>query len=207
MIACGSRLRAGRLLVATQGNISLRLPGGNFLITASGVDKGELTPADILRISSNGRRIAPDGSTLTSKGVPSSETALHLAAYRRWPETGAVIHAHPPAASAFALARRPLPRGVTAEAEAELGEVQLLPWAPPGSDALAATLWEAPADGCAFLLSNHGTLTLGAHLEQACRRMELLEHYAATLLLAGRLGEAVPLSASELALLRKQSEV
>jgi L-fuculose-phosphate aldolase len=181
IINCGSRLRTAGLIVATQGNISLRREDGSILITRSGADKGQLQRQDVLTLSAAGDLYSRTGS-------PSSETQLHLSAYRRLPDIGAVIHAHPPCATSFAASGRPLPQGVLAEIEDELGEIPLLPWALPGSPDLAATLERVVTGQCAFLLANHGALTVGVDLEQATRRMELLEFYARVVLGAGQLG-------------------
>ena len=193
IIICGERLSRKKLLTATQGNISLQLPGGDILITRSGVDKGRLSPADILLITHSGQ-LPNSASDLLESSKPSSETALHLTAYRLFPGIGAVIHAHPPTATAFAVAGKQLPRGVLAEIDQELGDIQLLPWAQPGSPELAATLVKADKHSCAFLLSNHGVLTLGRNLEEAYRRMELVEYYAEVLLQARGLGGEIYLS-------------
>jgi L-fuculose-phosphate aldolase len=186
IIKCGARLHAAGLIVATQGNISMRGADGSILITRSGADKGRLQPADIMTLTEK-------GTVQTGEGSPSSETHLHLTAYRQFPSIRAVVHAHPPVATAFATSGRPLPQGILAEVEVELGEVLILPWALPGSPDLAATLERASDRHCAFLLANHGALTVGGDLEQAFRRMELLEFYARVLLGAKRLGGPTPL--------------
>ncbi len=191
VIACGDHLAKKGLLTATQGNISLLLPDDQILITRSGADLGKLIRSDILRMTL-------EGDLRSFRGVPSSETALHLAAYTRFPGIGAVIHAHPPVATTFATAGKVLPRGVLAEIELELGEISLLPWAMPGSRELAATLQLATVEQRALLLSNHGALTLGNDLEQACRRMELLEFYATLVWRAEQLGGVVRLTDEQL---------
>lgn len=128
--------------------------------------------------------------------------AIHLAAYQARADIGAVIHAHPPAATAFAVARR-IPDGRSlAESLALLGPVILVPYARPGTLGLAQQLESSLAQANAFLLANHGALTVAADVETALQRMELLERLAQVQLHAMRLGGAVPLPPEEQAYLR-----
>ena len=153
------------------GNVSARDPSKGFWITPTAVSKRVCDPQSIVHCSDDGKPI--------SSGRPPSEVALHLGAYASRPEAKAVIHAHPPYASAFALARRSLGPVAMPEVVVSLGpEIPLaplvLPKAPEAADIVAAELAKADA----ILLTGNGVLAIGVDLEQAFLRVELLEHYA-----------------------------
>ncbi|MBD3162221.1 MAG: class II aldolase/adducin family protein [Candidatus Eisenbacteria bacterium] len=186
----GRRLGDAGLLVADDGNLSARRDGGSIWITPRGVRKSTLRPSDLVRVDLDGRK-------LEGEGDPSSELPLHLALYRRRRTVGAVVHAHPPAATGFAAAGVPIEPDVLPEAVLALGPVPVVPYRMPGT----AEVGEAAApfaDSCrAFLLANHGAVALGAGVEEACLRMERLEHVARVLLAARLLGGARPLATEE----------
>lgn len=179
LLEAGRRLYARGMVAANDGNLSCRVEQG-FLITASGVSKGFLQPADILLLDAAGTVIA-------GTGRPSSETALHLAIYAARPEVGAVVHAHPPYATAFALAGQTLAESGLDEVRMQLGEVPLIPHAAPGSLDLARAVARGLGGGKAALLARHGAVTVGAAPEQALYRMEALEQAAAIIWLAKQL--------------------
>lgn len=163
------------------GNVSVRLDGeSRFAITPTGVSKRLCAPETIVTCDMTGKAVG--------RGKPPSEVVLHLAAYRR-PEVRAVIHAHPPHASAFALARRPLEPVAMPEVVVSIGEkiplVPLyLPKDPQVADAVLAALMEADA----ALLAGNGAIAVGEDLEQAYLRLELVEHYAHILSLSTSIG-------------------
>jgi L-fuculose-phosphate aldolase len=185
--------RVGRLLgrrgifVADDGNLSARCPDGSVWITARGVRKDALRKADLVRI-------APDGSRLEGTAEPSSEIFLHLGIYSWRPDVGAVIHAHPPFATGFAAAGVEIREDALAEAAASLGHVPVVPYRTPGRAEAGEIVRPYLARHRALLLSNHGAVTLGSSLEDACRRMERLEHVARTVLTARLLGGVCPLT-------------
>jgi len=189
IIEVGRRLYEKGLIAATEGNISVRLEGGQ-LVTAGGVSKGFLTPEQVVETDLDGQRL--EGTCAVS-----SEVAMHAAIYRRRPDGNAVVHAHPPVATAFAVAHMPLDQPILAEAVLVLGPVPLVRYAPPSTVELA----EAVADGLgvvgAALLANHGAVSVGETLERAHQRMETLEHVARVTLLARLLGGISPLGADE----------
>ncbi len=179
IIKAGRRLHDKGLITASQGNISVRTRRG-LLVTASGVSKGALTPALVLDTDFLGNA---SGSSV------SSEIPMHVAIYRCRPDVRAIVHAHPPAATAFAVAGLVLDAAVLAESVLLLGRVPLVPYAAPSTPALAEMVGEALLDAQAALLANHGAVCVGETLEQALNRMETLEHLARVTLLARALGE------------------
>lgn len=187
IIEAGRLLHDKGLIVACQGNISVRTDRG-LLVTASGVSKGALTPSLVLDADIEGRASGP--------GL-SSEIHMHVAIYQRRPDVRAVVHAHPPAATAFAVAGVAPDSTVLAESVLLLGRVRFVPYAAPSTVALAEMVGEALLDGQAALLANHGAVTVGETLEQALNRMETLEHLARVTLLARVLGEPRRLAVDE----------
>jgi L-fuculose-phosphate aldolase len=192
--AATRRLHARGLLAGREGNVSCRLPDGTLLVSAAGTDKGALTAHQVVRVDGDGRPV--DGRP----GLrPSSELGMHLALYAARPDVRAVVHAHPPAATGYATAGVPLPDNVLPEIPALLGAVALVPYARPGTAALAAAMAPHVGGAQAFLLAHHGATTVGDTLEQALSRMESLEQAARILLAARLLGGARPLPPGEAA--------
>jgi L-fuculose-phosphate aldolase len=189
-------IRAGRLLgergllVADDGNLSIHGPDGTIWITASGVRKDALTRQDLVRIDRDGRVV--EGSAR-----PSSEFRLHVGIYARRADVGAVVHAHPPIATGFAVAGEAIPDLYLAEAAVRLGPVPVVPYRTPGTSEAEEVVVPFLASHQAFLLANHGAVALGVDLEDACRRMERLEHVARSLLVARWLGGGRPLTTEE----------
>jgi L-fuculose-phosphate aldolase len=175
----GRRLYARGVVAANDGNLSCRVAAG-FLITASGVSKGFLEDKHILLLDTAGE-LSQGG------GRPSSEIALHLAIYAARPEVGAVLHAHPPYATAFALAGKIITDSGLDEVRMQLGEVPLIAYAAPGSAELARAVADGLGGASAALLSRHGAVTVGETLEQALYRLEALEQAAKIIWLAKQL--------------------
>lgn len=188
----GRRLWQNGLVAHTDGNISARLDNEWILITPSGVNKGALKPHQILKVHL--REGIVDGN-----GKPSVETPLHLEIYRTRPDVNAVVHAHPPYATAFAAAGIALTEPVFPEMIVRFGEIPLVPYATPGTERLAELVAEALVDHDAALLQNHGAITVGRTVEEACGLMEALEWTAKGLWLAKALGNVVQLTPSEIA--------
>lgn len=187
IIEVGRRLFDRGLVAATEGNISVRTEDG-LLVTAAGVSKGSLTPELVIKLDRDGHR--------PGTGPPiSSESMMHFAIYRRRPDVKAIVHAHPPAGTAFAVAHVPLDQPILAEAVLVLGPVPVLPYATPSTIELADVVAEGMLSRNAALLANHGAVTVGDTLAKALHRMETLEHVARVTLMARMLGSARPLSA------------
>ena len=192
LVAAARRLHARGLLAGAEGNLSCRLPDGSVVITAAGADKGALTGEGMVRVSADGALLAARPGARAS-----SELGMHLALYAQRPDVTAVVHAHPPAATAFATAGVPLPDSVLPEVPVLLGPVALVPYGRPGTAALAQQMAPFLPAHDAFLLANHGATTVGTTVEQALLRMESLEQAARILLAARVLGGAHPLPPGE----------
>ena len=172
------------------GNVSARL-GAGFLITPTAVSKRHCTAETLVRCDADGR---PQG-----RGRPPSEVALHVGAYRGRADVQAVLHAHPPHASAFALTGRPLPPVSMPEVLVSLGEhIPLMPRVLPKDPSAEGLAAEVVARADVALMGGNGALAVGPDLETAFLRMELLEHYCRiqAILMAG-VGAAAPLSEAE----------
>jgi len=195
VVRAGRRLADRGLIVAAEGNLSVRLGGDLFLTTPAGREKGGLGHGDLVVVDLAGRS---RGGRLR----PSSEWLLHREIYLRRPDVGAVCHAHPPHALAFACARRSLPALMPEAVMVLDGEVPVAPYAAPGTAAVAASVGELIRRRPCLLLANHGAVTTGRDMEQALHRMETLERVAQTALLAVRLGGGVELTPDEVRELR-----
>lgn len=186
------RLSAYSLMLAERGwvanhdgNVSVR-SGDGFLITPTAVSKRLCTPDSLVLCGADGRPVG--------RGRPPSEVALHVGALRARGDVGAIVHAHPPYASAFALARRALGPVAMPEVVVSLGaEIPLVPLLLPKDPAAADVIADAVLDADALLLTGNGVLTVGEDLEQAFLRMELVEHYARITSIAQSIGGVVAL--------------
>jgi L-fuculose-phosphate aldolase len=138
---------------------------------------------------------------LAGEGRPSSELAMHLAIYAARPDVRAVVHAHPPVATAFGVAGEPLPDDVLPELICQVGPVAMVPYFTPGTREAHAALAPYLAGHDAFVLANHGATTVGGSLDEAHRRMESLEHAARIVQAARALGRVTPLTAAQRAAL------
>ena len=169
IVRVARRLDAKGILTATDGNISVRLDDGNLLVTPSGCCKGELEPDAILRVDAEGH---------SSNGKPSSELPLHRAVYRIRHDVRAIVHAHPPYATAYASAGRDLSDPILSEVVLTLGEVPVVPYARPTGEELARSVEPYLAGRRALLLQLHGVLTFAESIERAGHLMESVEHVA-----------------------------
>jgi L-fuculose-phosphate aldolase len=184
------RLYERGLVAGSDGNVSVRVGPNAFLVTPSGMSKVDVTPNDLVIV--NGEGIVSEGQRR-----PSSELRMHLRIYARRADVNAVVHAHPPTATAFAVAGEALMTPVLPEVILQMREVPLVPYATPGTDALADLFEPLLPDHDAFLMANHGATTIGATLDAAHQRMESLEHAARILLAARALGRVNELSAAD----------
>lgn len=204
IVDVGSRLEERGFIAGTDGNISARIDPDRILITPAGKAKGRLNPEQLVVVHIDGIKL--DGSC-----EPTSEMAMHLAVYQARPDINACVHSHPPYATAFAVAGIPLPDDVLPEVVVFVGAIPMCEYAPPGTEAVPKSLEPFIKTHHAFLLRNHGLLTVGQSLEQACNRHETVEHYSRILWLAKQLGDGnwnhIPKNDFErLTLLRQQSE-
>jgi len=173
------------LITADDGNLSARLDRERILLTPSGGCKGRLAADELLVVDLSGQVLSPG----VGNARPSSETPMHLAAYRERPDVGAVIHAHPPYSIALTVADIPLRADVLPEVLATLGSVPTSDFAMPASAENADAIRELIREHDAILLRQHGALAVGADLEQALMRMERVEHAAMVIALATLLGK------------------
>jgi L-fuculose-phosphate aldolase len=191
------RLHDRNLLAAGDGNLSARLPDGRIAMTPAGVAKAWITPGDFAFL-------APDGTIL--QGQPSSERLMHLAIYAACPEAMVVVHAHPPTAVAWTLARPDL-QAMPAESLPEVilsaGAIPIVPYARPGTAALGEALKPFLPAHRLLVLARHGAVCWGEDLAEAAGGIERLEHVAQILKAAVELGGLSPLSGEELAALRR----
>jgi L-fuculose-phosphate aldolase len=189
------RLYRHGFVAATDGNVSVRLDNGNILTTRSGVNKGDATPRDLIEVTPAGK---PAGGSVR----PSTELGMHLFIYRERADVMAVVHAHPPYATGFAVARQPLDRPVLPEVVVGLGSIPLAAYATPSTPEVAASLRPHVRSSCAVLLAGHGAVTWGATPEEAYFRMEKVEHAAQIIFVARMLGGERVLNTAELKKLR-----
>lgn len=174
-------------VVGHDGNVSLRADGDKVLITPSGVSKGRMTPDMPVLCDLEGRVLEGDR-------YPSSEMAMHLLVYRERLEVSAVVHAHPPAATAFAICQKPLAEPYLTETLSGLGEVPVAPFALPSTRQVPDSIRPFVKDHSAVLLANHGALTWGKDLWEAFDRMETVEQTAKIYAMVHRLGGGKELS-------------
>ncbi|MEW5702462.1 MAG: class II aldolase/adducin family protein [Candidatus Zixiibacteriota bacterium] len=190
MVVIGRRLYERGLIVAAEGNISVRLPNGRTLVTPAGFCKGRMTTRDLVVVDADGR-------TVSGPWPPSSEVRMHLAALAARTDVNACVHAHPPYATAFAVAGIALTEPVLPEVIVTLRSIPLAEYATPGTGAVGVSIERHIAGADAILLKNHGVLTLGVDLETAFRRMEIVERCAQVICLARGLGHVDHLSPSQ----------
>jgi L-fuculose-phosphate aldolase len=179
MVRVCRRLWEAGLIAGADGNVSVRVGAEALLVTPRGLSKGELTVQDLVRVTLG-------GEPLGGFRKASSELDLHLRVYRARPDVGAVVHAHPPTATGFAVGGEGLPGDVLPEVTILFGAVPLVPYATPGTRAVGDAVEPFLAGSEGLLLANHGAVAWGPDLVTAQIRMESIEH-AAKILLAARL--------------------
>ena len=178
-------------VAANDGNISMKVGDDRLLITPSGVSKGRMAP-DMLLVTDL------DGNVIEGNRHPSSEGKMHLEVYRGRPDVNAVVHAHPPGSTAFAVCRRGLETPYLSELVAGLGQVPCTPsFAMLSTEEVPESVRPYLADHNALLLANHGALAWGGDLWEAFDRLETVEHTAKIVLNAHLLGGGVPLTEEE----------
>ena len=171
ILEAGIKLFQRGLVAANDGNLSVRVGENALWVTPTGVSKGAMTEEMLVKLDL-------DGNLLAGTRRPSSEVKMHLRIYRENPDVRAVVHAHPPAATAFACAGIPLDRPVLQESVLMLGAVPVAPFALPGSPGVADSIAPFCRDCRAVLLEYHGAVTWGESMQQAHYRMECLEQTA-----------------------------
>jgi L-fuculose-phosphate aldolase len=178
----GRRVYAKGFAAANDGNISVRLNDREILCTPTMISKGFIKPEDLCKVDYEGKQLAG-----TRKR--SSEILLHLAVYKNRPDVNAVVHCHPPHATAFAVAGEPVPKCVLPEVEVFLGEVPTAVYETPGTQKFAETIVPHLKSSNTIILSSHGTITFGPDLEKAYWNSEIIDAYCKILILARQLGK------------------
>jgi L-fuculose-phosphate aldolase len=190
IVEVGRRLYARAYTASNDGNISVRIAADRLLMTPKSVCKGFMTPDMMCVTDLNGKKISGDRD-------PSSEALMHLEVYRQRPDVNAVVHAHPPIATGFAVAGIPLDRAVLAEVLTTLGSIPLAEYATPSTSELPEAIRKYIKAHDGMLLANHGALTVGTDLFSAYYKMETIEHFAHISLVARMLGRENLISREE----------
>ena len=186
----GQRIYNKGFAAANDGNITYRLSENEVLCTPTMHSKGFLKPDDICLIDMQGNQLA-------GRKKRSSEALLHLQIYRERPDVKSVVHCHPPHATAFAIAREPIPQCVLPEVEVFLGDVPITRYELPGTQAFADTIIPVVKKTNVVVLANHGTISFGETVERAYWWTEILDAYCRMLMLARGLGRINYFSESE----------
>ncbi len=177
----GRRIYNKGFAAGNDGNITYRLAKNKVLCTPTLISKGSMKPDDLCVVDMNGKQ-------LSGKRKPSSEIRLHLTILRERPDVNSVVHCHPPHATAFAVAREPIPQAVLPEIEVFLGEVPITPYKTPGTQEFADTVLPFVKHSTVMILANHGTVSFGETVERAYWWTEILDAYCRILMLARDLG-------------------
>ena len=191
ILEVGRRMYAKNFVAANDGNISCKVGDNALWCTPTGVSKGFMTDEMLVLMDL-------DGNVLRGSWQPSSEMKMHLRVYTENPKVKAVVHAHPPAATSYAIAGLPLNRAILTEAVMGIGEIPIAPYAMPGTQEVPDSI--APFvnthNGC--LLANHGALTWGKDVMEAWMRMESVEYYAlVSMYTRGLIGQANELTCEQ----------
>lgn len=177
----GRRVYNKGFAAANDGNISYRLAENEVLCSPTMISKGFMKPEDLCTVDM-------EGNQLSGRRKRTSEILLHLAIMKTRPEIKSVVHCHPPHATAFAVAREPIPQCVLPEVEVFLGDVPIARYETPGSQKFADTVLPLVHKTNVIILANHGTVSYGETVEQAYWWTEILDAYCRILMLARGLG-------------------
>ena len=178
-------------VAANDGNVSALLDNHHILCTPSGISKREVTPEMLIIVNENGNLVEGDRK-------PSTELPMHIRCYRKRPDIRAVVHAHPPMSTTFAVANVPLDDYAMIETILTLGAVPIAPYATPGTEQVPDSITPYLHNHDAILMRSHGAITMGKDLKTALYRMETLEHFAKITLFSKLLGGAKDLSRDQI---------
>ena len=187
----GHKLWIKGFVAANDGNISVKVSDNEYYCTPTGVSKGDLTPDMIIRIDGKGNKIE-------GRLNPSSEIKMHLRVYQERPDVNAVVHAHPPVATAFTVAGVPLDKYILPEAVLTIGFVPTCEYGTPSTMEIPDSLMPYIQNHDAFLLKNHGALTVGNTLKKAFFTMEEVEFNAKICKYAMELGKVEEIPCDQL---------
>jgi len=187
LVAIMNRIYHNGMTTLSGGNLSIKDDNGDIWITPSGIDKGKLTPKDIMCVQANGAIIGPH--------KPSIEYPFHRKIYELRPDFQAIVHAHPPALVSFSIVREVPDTRIIPQANRLCGPVGYAPYALPGSEKLGENIAATFAEGYnIIILENHGMAAGGVNLLDAFHRLETLDFCARTLIRAKSLGKVNTLS-------------
>jgi L-fuculose-phosphate aldolase len=190
IVEVGRRMYARAYVASNDGNISIRLDDSTILTTPKSVSKGFMTPDMMVVVDLDGKKIRGTRDA-------SSELLMHLEVYKNRPDVRAVVHAHPPIATGFAVAGIPLDRAVLAEVVTTLGSIPIAEYGTPSTPELPAAVRKYIKAHDGLLLANHGALTIGPDVYAAYYKMETIEHFAKISLVTRQLGRENLLSREE----------
>lgn len=171
IVEIGRRIYNRGFVASNDGNISVLVGENELWATPTGVSKGFMTKDMLVKTDL-------DGNILEGNRRPSSEIKMHYRVYQENKDARAVVHAHPPVATAFAAAGRALDRAYLTEGVLQLGVVPLTPYATPTTAEVPESIAPYCREYHAMLLANHGALTWGRDALEAWRRMEAVEYCA-----------------------------
>ncbi len=167
----GHKLYNHGFVAANDGNISVKVSENEYYCTPTGVSKGDLTPDMIIKVDRCGNKLEGELN-------PSSEIKMHMRVYQERPDVNAVVHAHPPIATAFTVAGIKLDQYILPEAVLTIGEAPTCAYGTPSTMEIPDSLDPYIQNHDAFLLQNHGALTVGCNLNKALFVMEEVEFNA-----------------------------
>jgi L-fuculose-phosphate aldolase len=191
MCDIGRRIWVKGFCAGNEGNHSFRMGADRYLCTPTGISKGNLKPDDLCVVDAQGKQIS-------GKHRRTSEMLLHMAIYNARPDVNAVIHSHPPHATAFAVAGVDLPSCIHPEAEVFLGAVKTAKYVTPGDTRLGESILPFVKDSNTIILQNHGVVCFDTNLEHCYYKLEIVDAYARILLLAKQVGSIRPLDSAEM---------
>jgi L-fuculose-phosphate aldolase len=205
IVRVGKLLYDKGLIVATDGNVSARLDAQRVLATPSGLCKGFMEPEQLIVVDLDGNRVG--ASNPANRHLqPTSEMRMHLEAYRRRPDVGAVVHAHPPTTVALSIAGVDLAQCLIPEVIVTLGVVPTTRYATPSSEENAQAIRDLIAGHDAIVLQRHGTLTVGRDPFDAFLKTESVEQMSRVAFMARLLGASPALPPEEVVKLLAQRE-
>ena len=187
------RIYRSEMTTTSGGNLSIMDENGDMWITPAAIDKGSLTPADIMCVKADGTIVGPHR--------PSSEYPFHKAIYKMNPHIHSVIHAHPPGLVTFSMVHQVPDTSIIPQARATCGPVGFAEYALPGSELLGKKIvaeFKKNPDYKAVIMENHGVVVAGDDIADAYQRFETLELCARTILNAKTLGEPKYLSEEQI---------
>ena len=186
----GRRMYDRGYVASNDGNVSVRLSDDRLLTTPSGMSKGFMTKADLVVTDMAGEKVS-------GRRSPTSEVKMHIRAYELREDVRAVVHAHPPYATAFSVVAVPLAGCILPEVIVSIGSVPLTQYATPSTEEVPRSIEDVVKRYDAFLLRNHGAMTVGKDVLEAYHKLETVEHFAKITFIARHLGRINPLGDDE----------